>query len=213
VSVLYPNTVPAYAGFDALLPRIYAGAPGVPETAAEHYVRDAAIRFCEESGWLQRDTRFPTGCWLCVSPLLPTDCERVMRVQRVWFGHRRFNDTQDDGIPFAVDAIDTPDAAVVLETEPDGCEPLNVRYIAVPVHDACVIDARLIEEWGQTLAGGALSTLAMLPDQPFSNPAMAAVYARQFEDDVRRARVRRITGRKGGLGGVQSMTTGGPVLV
>jgi hypothetical protein len=213
VSVLYPSTVPAYAGFDPLLPKVYAGAPGLPETAAEHYLRDAVIRFCEATGWLQRDVRFPTACGLCVYPLLTSECERVVRVQRVWFGLRRYNEWQDDGVAFAVDAIDTPDAAVELDAEPDGCEPLNVRYIATPTRDACVIDARLAEEWGQTLVAGALSMLALLPDQPFSNPAMAAIYARQFDDDVRRARVRRITGRKGGKGGVQSMTTGKPIVI
>lgn len=213
MSILYPSTTAFYAGFEALLPRVYAGAPGVPETAAESYLRDAAIQFCEQSGWLQRDTRFPTACGMQVYPLLPADCERVMRVQRVWLGHRPFNERYEDGLQFAVDAIDTPDAAIVVGCELDGCEPLNVRYIAVPVHDACVIDARLIEEWGQTLVEGALSDLTMLPDQPFTNPAMAAIYARKFEDDVRRARVRRITGRKGGQGGVQSMTTGEPLLI
>lgn len=213
MSLLYPTTVPVYAGFDLLLPKVYAGAPGVPETAAEHYLRDAAIRFCEATGWLQRDVRFPTACGLCVYPLPPSECERVVRVQRVWFGHRRYNDWQEGGIPFAVDAIDSPDAAVVLDAGPDGCEPLNVRYIAAPVRDTCLIDARLVEEWGQTLVDGALSALALLPDQPFSNPALAAIHARAFDDDVRRARVRRITGRKGGQGGVQSMTTGGPILI
>jgi hypothetical protein len=213
VSVLYLSTVPVYAGFDLLLPKVYAGAPGLPETAAEHYLRDAAIRFCEATGWLQRDVRFPTACGLCVYPLLPSECERVVRVQRVWFGHRRYNDWHEDGIPFAVDAIDTPDAAVVLDAEPDSCEPLNVRYIASPVRDACEIDARLAEEWGQTLVEGALETLALLPDQPFSNPGMASIHARHFNDDVRRARIRRITGRKGGQCGVQSMMIGGPILI
>jgi hypothetical protein len=213
VSIHYPGTTATYAGFDDLLPRVYAGAPGVPETAAEHYLREAAIQFCEQSGWLQRDTRFPTACGMQVYPLFPADCERVMRVQRVWLGEKRFNDRYDDGIPFAVDAIDTPDVAVVIDNMLDGCEPLNARYIAVPVHNACVIDARLIEEWGRTLVYGALADLCMLPDQPFSSPALAAIYSRQFEDDVRRARVRRITGRKGGQGGVQSMTTGEPILI
>jgi hypothetical protein len=213
VSVLYPTTVPVYAGFDLLLPKVYAGAPGVPETAAEHYLRDAAVRFCEASGWLQRDVRFPTVCGLRIYPLLPSQCERVVRVQRVWYGHRRYNDWQEDGILFEVDAIDTPDAAVVLDSEPDGCEPLNVRYIASPVRDACEIDARLVEEWGQTLVDGALSTLAMLPDQPFSNTGMAAIHASNFDEDVRRSRVRRITGRKGGHEGVQIMSIGGPFLV
>lgn len=213
MNVPYPSTTAVYAGFEALLPRVFAGAPGLPETAAEHYLREAAIQFCEQSGWLQRDTRFPTACGMRVYPLLPAECERVMRVQRVWFGHRPYDDFCDDGVPFAVDAIDTSDAAVVLAEESDGCEPLNARYIAVPVHDACVIDARLIEEWGRTLIDGALADLCMLPDQPFSSPALAAVYARQFENDVRRARVRRITGRKGGAGGVQSMTIGGPIVI
>jgi hypothetical protein len=176
-------------------------------------LRDAAIRFCEATGWLQRDVRFPTACGLCVYPLLTSECERVVRVQRVWFGNSRYNDWQEDGIPFAVDAIDTLDAAVVLDAEPDGCEPLNVRYIAAPVRDACEIDARLVEEWGQTLVDGALSTLALLPDQPFSNPTLAAIHARTFDDDVRRARVRRITERKGGQSGVQSMTTGNPIII
>lgn len=213
MSISYPSTTAVYVGFDALLPRLFAATPGLPETAAEHYLRDAAIQFCEQSGWLQRDTRFPAVCGMQVYPLFPADCERVMRVQRVWLGERRFNERYDNGLPFAVDAIDTPDAAVVIDDMVDGCEPLNARYVAVPVHNACVIDARLIEEWERTLVDGALADLCMLPDQPFSNPAMAAVYAKHFDDDVRRARVRRITGRKGGQGGVESMTTGEPILI
>lgn len=130
-----------------------------------------------------------------------------------WYGHGRYNDWQEDGIPFAVDAIDTPDAAVVLAVVPNGCEPLNIRYIAAPARDACEIDARLAEEWGHTLVDGALSVLALLPDQSFSNPGMAAIHVRHFEDDVRRARIRRIISRKGGQECVQSMTTGSPILI
>ena len=207
------SSLTRYTTFDNLLPKVYAGAPGIPETAAWHYLRDAAIKFCEQSGWLQRDTRFPTAYGMQVYPLFPADCERVMRVQRVWLGEKLFNERYDDGLPFAVDAIDTPDVAVVIGGMLEGCEPLNVRYVAVPVQNACVIDAGLIEEWGRTLVAGALDDLCMLPDQLFSNPSMAAVYAKHFDDDVRRARVRRITGRKGGQGGVQSMTTGEPILI
>lgn len=199
------QTSPDFSGFDYVLPLVYAAAPGLPETAAEHYVREAAIAFCERSSWLERVSILPAApCTMDRLPILPHDCERVVRVIAVGNANDIENPTYD-GWEYEVEALDTPDAAVFV-SRGDECTPVGIRYVAAPARDACLIDARLTEEWRSALAWGALGEVLLLPD--FAKPELAAFYAAKFEGEILRARARRYTRRKGGARGIQMMDHG-----
>jgi hypothetical protein len=202
---------PGYTDFSPFLARMVVAAPGLPDVAAHSYLRDAAIRFCEASGWLEREAALPMACGVCDYPIVPADCERVVRVVAVSIGcaanhdgmhHDRMLDPRRDvietGCGFRVEALETPDVSVWIDREGDAGDTLRVRYVAAPRHDACRLDARLAEEWGRALVEGALADVLLLPGQPFSDPRLAAVYGQRFDAAILRARTRRLRGRTGG---------------
>lgn len=202
---------PGFTDFRPFLPRVVAAAPGLPDVAAQSYLRDAAIRFCEASGWLEREAILPMARGVYDYPVVPADCERVVRVVAVsirrhiphegWHDERNFDprrDVLEDGCGFRIEALETPDVSVWIDREGDACDRLRVRYVAAPTHDACRLDARLAEEWGQALVDGALADLLLLPEQPFSDPRLAAMYRGKFDAAILRARTRRLRGRTGG---------------
>jgi hypothetical protein len=202
---------PGFTDFAPFLARVVAVAPGLPNTAAHSYLRDAAIRFCEATGWLEREALLPMACGVYDYPVVPSDCEHVVRVVAVSIGgHMRDDHRSDDrrldprrdvletGCGFRVEALKTPDVSVWIDREGDACDTLRVRYVAAPRHDACRLDARLAEEWGRALVEGALADVLLLPGQLFSDPRLAALYGQRFEAAILRARTRRLRGRTGG---------------
>ena len=190
-----------WVGFAPFLARVVAAAPGLPESAAQSYLRDAAIRFCEASGWLEREILLPMACGVRDYPVVPAESERVVRVVAVWVGCDGLDprrDVLEDGCGFRVEVLDTPDVSVWIDREGDACDRLRVRYVAAPTHDACRLDTRLAEEWGRAIIEGALADVLLLPGQAFSDPRLAAVYGQRFEAAILRARTRRLRGRTGG---------------
>ncbi|MFZ5636683.1 MAG: hypothetical protein ACOY82_08860 [Pseudomonadota bacterium] len=202
---------PGFTDFTPFLARIVAAAPGLPDVAAHSYLRDAAIRFCEASGWLEREARLSMACGVRDYPVVPADCERVVRVVAVaidcgtpegrWADDGMLDPRRDvieTGCGFRVEALETPDVSVWIDREGDACDRLRVRYVAAPRHDACRLDARLAEEWGRALVEGALADVLLLPGHPFSAPRLAVVYGQRFDAAILRARTRRLRGRTGG---------------
>jgi hypothetical protein len=191
---------PGFTDFAPFLARVVAAAPGLPDVAAHSYLRDAAIRFCESSGWLEREALLPMACGVRDYPIVPSDCERVVRVVAASIGCHPIDprrDVLETGCGFRVEALETPDVSVWIDREGDVCDTLRVRYAAAPRHDACRLDARLAEEWGRALVEGALADVLLLPGHPFSDPRLAAVYSQRFEAAILRARTRRLRGRTG----------------
>ncbi len=202
---------PGYTDFAPFLGRMVAAAPGLPDVAAHSYLRDAAIRFCEATGWLERDAILPMACRVRDYPVVPADCERVVRIVAVAIGCGTSDDRmQDDrmldprrdvietGCGFRVEALETPDVSVWIDREGEAGYALRVRYVAAPRHDACRLDARLAEEWGRALVEGALADVLLLSGQSFSDPRLAVVYSQRFDAAILRARTRRLRGRTGG---------------
>lgn len=190
-----------FTDFTPFLARVVAAAPGLPDVAAQSYLRDAAIRFCEASGWLEREAVMPMACGVRDYPVLPADCERVVRVVTVSINGDAFRPRRDileTGCGFRVEALETPDVTVWVDRDGDACDTLRVRYVAAPRHDACRLDARLAEEWGRALIEGALADVLLLPGHVFSDPRLAAVYRQQFDAAILSARTRRLRGRTGG---------------
>lgn len=192
---------PGFTDFTPFLARVVAAVPGLPDVAAHSYLRDAAIRFCETSGWLEREAVMPMACGVRDYPLLPADCERVVRVVSVSINGdtlRPRRDILETGCGFRVEALETPDVTVWVDRDGDACDTLRVRYVAAPRHDACRLDARLAEEWGRAVVEGALADVLLLPGHIFSDPRLAAIYGQRFDAAILRARTRRLRGRTGG---------------
>lgn len=192
---------PGFTDFTPFLARVVAAAPGMPDVAAHSYLRDAAIRFCEASGWLEREVVMPMACGVRDYPVVPADCERVVRVVTVSINGdtlRPRRDILETGCGFRVEALETLDVTVWVDRDGDACDTLRVRYVAAPRHDACRLDDRLADEWGRALVEGALADVLLLPGHPFSDPRLAAVYGQRFDAAILRARTRRLRGRTGG---------------
>ena len=117
---------PGFTDFRPFLPRVIAAAPGLPDVAAQSYLRDAAIRFCETTGWLEREAVVPMSCGVYDYPIVPVDCERVVRVVGVWIGCESLDphrEVLEEGCGFRVDALETPDATVWVYRDGDPRRP------------------------------------------------------------------------------------------
>lgn len=192
---------PGFTDFTPFLARVVAAAPGLPDVAAHSYLRDAAIRFCEATGWLEREAVMPMACGVRDYPVLSADCERVVRIVTVSINCetlRPRRDILETGCGFRVEALETPGVTVWVDRDGNACDTLSVRYVAAPRHDACLLDARLAEEWGRAFVEGALADVLLLSGQTFTDPRVAAVYGQHFEVAILRARTRRMRGRTGG---------------
>lgn len=78
------------------------------------------------------------------------------------------------------------------ETVTDG---LAVRAAFAPSRNAGVVDTALFEDWVEDIAAGAAARLVTIPNQPFSNPAMAAGYTGVFQRAARAASIQARSGK------------------
>jgi hypothetical protein len=190
-----------YSGFDDLLPEVYASCPGIPEASAQVYLRQAIIRFCERTHWLQREATIGLQCGVKDYPLPSVSCERIIEVSDVLhhqiplrpFRQKEFPNHYWNHHGYTVEAMETPDVSIVLGCEPDCDDPcgLLVKWYAAPRRDACTFDSRLIEEFGEALVYGAIARVYLLPGEKFSNPKIANEYQVLFEQAMNRAKIRR----------------------
>lgn len=196
--------------FKRLLPRIYAHAPGVPETMAFEYLRDATITFCERTGCLEREEVVHLQCGERQYPLTVPDCERIVRITQVALNGRELTGIRDTTTirtdhchhgrdVYWVDAVESSYPTLNIDTHHnEECYVAVVRWQATPKIDACEIDSRVADEWGRGLVYGALSEILMIPNQTWTSIDRARVYEKRYLAEVSRARARRYTGRTGG---------------
>lgn len=199
------QTVVNRVGLDRFLPFIMAAAQGLPESMALAYIREACIDFCEKSSILRRRIFITTQPRVHEYPLLPDDDERLIRVDEVSLGRRRFRLHRDRTV-FLLHGMQATvrDGRLALSFVPfrealtpppwdDWRYRIEVRATVAPTHDACAVDEILLHDWEHAIEDGALARIYMLPGYKFSSPQLAGVREQSFSEGIRRARVRGIT--------------------
>lgn len=83
-----------------------------------------------------------------------------------------------DGLPYAISQIDSGSFTLFPGIR---AGTLTLSAFLKPSVNAMTVPDFLLGDHGQTIGYGALSTLLAIPDQPFSNPALAGYYVGEFQ--------------------------------
>lgn len=78
---------------------------------------------------------------------------------------------------------------ITIEKTPADGQALSVQVSLMPSRTATGLPDHLFEQHADAIRAGALSRLLLLPGQPYSNPAMAAVHRQTYEVELASAAV------------------------
>lgn len=174
-----------------LLPQVLPYAPGCAEPTAIQHLRDAAERFCERTRcWRFIDTIQTVGqhCEIVCVPSYAclfeiewakfNGCELEPKKPEADTWHR------DDGYTEPRYITQVNPNAVSLEPHAKG--ELMISMFLKPSLNADVLPSFMFSQFARALGDGALSTLLLIPNQPFTNPQMAAVFEGKFQNAMDR---------------------------
>lgn len=183
----------------AFLPYIMPFAPGCPRPVAEAMLRLAAIEFCSRTWIWKRTVTFTPVTNNATFPLPVYTA--LARIERIWCSDVLLDpiliaDLQPtkDGVPqyyaqnVPNELILWPFSAVPIRVEMALRPAMGELYgtdAADPLHNAFnVVPPFLFDDHLEAMKCGALSRLAMIPDEPFTDPQSALMYQEMFERQI-----------------------------
>lgn len=167
-----------------LLSKVLPHAPNCPEPMAVEHLREAAISLCKATRcWREVDSFTTTGDEIevvCVPPY-------ASLFQMEW---ARFNDrlleavsagpdilTHEGGTPWGYTQR-SPNSLII---EPAAAGILTVSMFLMPAPEATDLPEFMFDQFARALGDGALSTLLLLPNQPYTNPQLAVHFEQKFQ--------------------------------
>lgn len=195
---------------------------GAPDPTIEQFVLEACIDFCSRTKLVQTIDAMDAIAGVAAYAVSAPPQQQLSQVMRVTFNEAPLNAVPVDQVyggaamRAGTDSVlpltrGTPRSFYqVLPTENDfylhpvpdvdALGAIGVRAAFEPTHSATQVDDSLFDSWLAEIRAGALSKLLMVAGQPFSNPALATAYAKEFEAGVGRAsRIARLGVTPGGL--------------
>lgn len=184
-----------------LLPDVMLYVSGCPEILAEQKIRDAAIEFCNLSGyWQERLDSFETEADKDIYDIDgPTDSvirhiltmtvndeviepSKVVDLDRRSQGWRTRTDKPRRYI------LNSP-TELMLTPIPDDIYTISMYASLRPSNDATEIPDLLLAFQREVIAAGAIFKLMTIPDRQWTNMASAALFRQQFYRGVKQARI------------------------
>ena len=170
---------------EGLLPQVLPHASGCAEPTAIQHLRDAAKRLCERTRcWRHIDTFTTRGTEHEIMAVPSDAC--LFEIE--W---ARFNDRElepkiptgdmlfhDCGEPRYISQVNP----TCVSIEPNGVGELTVSMFLIPAENADELPDFMFNQFARALGDGALATLLLIPNQPFTNPQMAAVFEGKFQN-------------------------------
>lgn len=179
------------------------GLTGVPVAIAEEAIRQAAIDLCDRGAVWDFRLTLQTQPRVHRYPLLIPEASDVVGIKSV---------TLNDGVYF-------PDLAgartcgcggrsfalyglraIDIYPVPDEDDPAyaDIELWLKPTTDTCELPNLLYSEWADAIANGAAGRLFAMPKQDWSNAGLMQRYLLMFQNDVTRAKNKRVLGRTAG---------------
>ena len=195
MSVLYPQ----------ILPKV----PDAPIPMVQDAIRRAARRFCNESCWVKRTIGNPnttTPLLVCTPDvnflqLVDGSDEEIVMIKDVQI----FSITAQRWLPMnpvQPDSIDPnmtptlprqwafiPYTAIQFDNTPDMAYPIQATVIIQPNNETVNLPDECLRKYDRVIANGALEILMNLPEQPFTDKAMAALLGRSFNSGIGNGKV------------------------
>lgn len=184
--------------------------PDIPDAAAVHLLRRAAIKMCRGGNLARRRATICTQPCVNNYILEPVDCVDVVAVMstRNLTGSLRGEVTRLTQVP-----AETPCGMYSWWTPPNeihftqvGCEySYEVSFSVAPKFDACEIDADLANKYYELLLLGAKSYAHDLNDKPWTNLSKSRDYTARFLEGIRTASVETMMGGQRGVSRYRKM--------
>ncbi len=163
------------------LPRILPWCLGAPEPLVYQALIDSASQFCEESTCVHYIsdpiTIIPNVNEYDIDLPVGMDLARVMKV---FYATGPMDRPNGQPMNWRMDGLDT------LRIDPTPTQSLQagvymfIEVATKPSRNASSLDDRLYNDWIEGVVGGAIFRLCSTPDQPYTNPANAAMGLRAF---------------------------------
>lgn len=187
--------------FDSFLPFVLPYAPSCPEPVAIQYIRQAAIDFCQRTRFWRQVDDFPVEGDMEEILVVPNQAS-LFEIEKAWF--------QPTGEGRWVPLKKTPYAEIdqaLLDEEPNtytvpnvisqieyntvtliprASGTLRISMFLSPSYDAHDCPDNLYSNFASTIGDGALSEILMIPEQPYTNPNIAALKAGLFNSECDR---------------------------
>lgn len=174
-----------------LLPNVLPYAPGCAEPTAVQHLRDAAVRFCERTRcWRFIDTFQTTGEHHEIL-VVPSDAV-LFEIEWAKFNNRELEAVSPQAATWHNQDGYTEPRYITqvnpncVSLEPHAVGELVISMFLKPAPTALEIPAFMICDFGRALADGALATLLLLPNQPFTNPQLAMMFETKFQQALDR---------------------------
>jgi hypothetical protein len=202
------------ATYQDFFPYILPEVSGAPTPVVLNAVRNACIKFCEQSLILNRDHDPVTVIANVVDyDLEPPTGYLVAKVTKAWLDNIPLDPLSPDVIADAAvynrlyssyeASPSTPrrflqkdERSVSLWPMPDKkyANGLTMRVALKPTRASTTIEDVIFEDYAEVIASGALSRLMLAADKPYTNEKMAAFHASEFIKGVNVARSRALHG-------------------
>lgn len=187
---------------DDLLHHVLPFAPDCPEPTAIYHLRQAAIAFCERTRiWRHAATVVATSPVVVVAP----EHAQVYEIEEAWIGGERLErrpvkelldwPNESPGVPRWI-AESGDDAVLLVPFDAGTPGELRLSVYLKPSNEATLLPPVLVDAHARTIADGALANLLMVPNQPFSNPTLAAGFGMRFDAQANRHFAANVRGRQ-----------------
>ncbi len=172
-----------------LFSKVRPYAPGASEPMMAEHIRKAAIKFCERTRCWSFEDSFPiTGTEdeiLCVPPFAVLFELKEARFNNMELERKAPNGDMlmhDEGMPRYI----TQHRSGTVSIEPRLAGILYISMFLKPAPDADMLPDILFDEFSDAIGDGALASLLLLPNQPYFQPQLAAVFQNQFNNQLDR---------------------------
>lgn len=198
------------AALSAFLSYLLPHVPACSEPYALQALRSSCIEFCHQTLLYQEVSSYSTSSGVAEVELdIPTGAVLNKVLAVMWKGHTlspvtaemvvdsaalrgSFSEVvAESGTP-RVYYQKTPTAAEIsLYPIPASQESgvVTVKAAFVPSRAATTVPDFLLEDWVEDIAAGAAVRLMLTPEQPFTNPNLAAVHKQAFDASIRKGLV------------------------
>lgn len=175
---------------ESLAPKVLQYATGCPEPTIIEHIRSAAVLLCRRTRCWRDIDRFETsGTESEVKPAI-APYAALYEIEKAWFNGQELERRSysrdmlfhDEGLPqyFTQATLNS------LLIEPRARGTLELSMFLMPSENAEVLPQFFFDQFPRELAEGALSTILMLPNQPYSDPNKAVFYENKFSSALDR---------------------------
>jgi len=168
------------------LPYVLPFAAACPEPTAEKYIREAAIEFCQRTRvWREIDS-FPVTGHELETACAPPHSE-LFEIERAWLDGVALTPVSMGEVAFMLDEHGGGQPAYITQSTPNsirvlprGPGKLRISMFLKPSLDAEVLPSFLFDQYAKVIGEGALAQICLLPNQPFTSPDYAMMFAGRF---------------------------------